>query len=156
MKTLIPTYHHDIQLKSIRLLSLSSSVSKDFNVDDTQDIVVDVSFGNIGKAINSTLGNAYLKTRVEGVKLGEVIFEIESVYEGTCISDKEIQMDEFNFFLKMQAIPMLWSYARETINNTMQKMNLNPVLLPVLNISEMMSSLKQSKDSMEEIGDVSR
>ena len=137
---------HNIQLKSIRIVSLNCFVDSDFSNQDNESINVETNVGNYGEVINELEGRAFLKTKVEGKKEGEIVFQIEIIYEGTCLSEKVVDQIEYEFFLEVQAIPMLWSYARETINNTMLKMGLKPILLPVLNITEIINNMKKSKD----------
>lgn len=138
-------YYHNIQLKSVRIVSLNSFISSEFNDDDKESIIVETSIGNFGEVLNKTKGKSFLKTKVEGTNEEGIIFEIEVVYEGICESSEPITEDEFEFFLEVQSIPMLWSYSRETINNMMLKMNLRPILLPVLNITEIMNNIRESR-----------
>lgn len=145
--------HHDIQLKSIRVISLNSFVDLDFGEVKNENIKVETSIGNFGEVLSDTKGKCFLKTKVKGIKEEEKVFEIEVIYEGICESNKVLKEEEFKFFLEVQSIPMLWSYVRETINSIMLKMNLSPILLPVLNITEMMNDINKSRKNREEKGD---
>lgn len=137
---------HNIQLESIRIVSLNCFVDDEFDNSNNESIKVETNIGNYGEVINETEGKAFLKTGVEGKKDEQVVFSIEIIYEGICSSKKAIDKEEYEFFLEVQSIPMLWSYARETINNIMLKMGLKPILLPVLNISEIIKNMKEAKD----------
>ena len=138
-------YLHNIRLKEIRIISLNSFVDKDVENYDTEKVKVETSIDNFSEIINNKEGKTYLKTRIEGKIYEETDFRIEVVYEGICVSEKDVDKKEYEFFLEVQSIPMLWSYTRETINNTMLKMGLKPILLPVLNITELIEKMK-SKD----------
>lgn len=148
MDKITKIHHHDIQLKSVRVISLNSFISSDLNDDNTEVINVETSIGNFGEVLSDTKGKSFLKTKVEGTNEGLTIFEIEVVYEGLCESIERVDKDEFEFFLEVQSVPMLWSYTRETINNMMLKMNLKPILLPVLNINEIMTSISKSREGV--------
>lgn len=148
MEKITKRHHHDIQLKSVRVVSLNSFISSDLNDDNTEVINVETSIGNFGEVLSDTKGKSFLKTKVEGTNEGSTIFEIEVVYEGLCESIERVDKDEFEFFLEVQSVPMLWSYTRETINNMMLKMNLKPILLPVLNINEIMTSISKSREGV--------
>lgn len=139
---------HDIQLKSIRVVSLNCAVNADYDKIEKDSLSIETSIGNYGEVLNDYKGKTYLKTKIEATMEDEIIFEIELVYEGICKSFKKVDKDEFEFFLELQSIPMLWSYSRETINNMMLKMNLQPILLPVLNITEIMKEMEKSKDGV--------
>lgn len=142
-------YHHDIQLKSVRTVSINSFVISDFHDNySKENINVETSIGNFSETISETKGKAFLKTKVEGTSEEKIIFEIEIVYEAICESIKPINKKEFEFFLNVQSIPMLWSYSRETVNNIMLKMNLKPILLPVLNITEIMEQIRKSRGDL--------
>jgi preprotein translocase subunit SecB len=137
---------HNIQLEFLRILSLNCYVEDNFDVGNSDDIKIEISIENYGEVISNTKGNTYLKTKVEG-KWGEkAVFNIELTYEGICKAENEVDQKEFKFYLEMQSVPMLWGYTRETINNIMFKMGLKPILLPVLNITEIMEKLRQVKD----------
>lgn len=142
--------YHNIQLKSVRLVSINSFVSSDFNdTDDKENINVETSVGNFGEVISEIKGKTFLKTKVKGTIEEKTIFEIETIYEGVCESIKKIDEKEFEFFLNVQSIPMLWSYSRETINNIMLKMNLRPILLPVLNITDIINKTINSREDVD-------
>lgn len=136
---------HNIQLKEIRVISLNSFVDKDSEDYETENIKVETNIGNFSEVINSRKGKTYLKIKIEGKKDEELVFRIELLYEGLCESQNDIDKEEYEFYLNVQSVPMLWSYARETVNNTMLKMGLKPILLPVLNITELIEKMK-SKD----------
>lgn len=136
---------HNIQLKEIRVISLNSFVDKDLEDYETENIKVETNIGNFSEVINSRKGKTYLKIKIDGKKDEELVFRIELVYEGVCVSENDIDKKEYEFYLNVQSVPMLWSYARETVNNTMLKMGLKPILLPVLNITELIEKMK-SKD----------
>lgn len=133
---------HNIQLKEIRVISLNSFVDKNLEDYETENIKVETNIGNFSEVINSRKGKTYLKIKIDGKKDEEPVFRIELVYEGVCVSENDIDKKEYEFYLNVQSVPMLWSYARETVNNTMLKMGLKPILLPVLNITELIEKMK--------------
>ena len=137
---------HDIQLESIRMVSLNCFVDDEFNNSNTGSIKVETNIGNYGEVINETEGKTFLKTEVKGKKDEQVVFNIEVIYEGICLSKNSIDKEEYEFFLEVQSIPMLWGYARETINNITLKMGLKPILLPVLNISKIIKDMREAKE----------
>ncbi|EOD01147.1 protein-export chaperone SecB [Caldisalinibacter kiritimatiensis] len=139
---------HNIQLKTIRVVSLSCFVDDNYHSLDNEKIKVETNIGNYGEVISDTEGKTYLKTKIQGKKEDQVVFQIEVVYEGLCISKKILDKKEYEFFLKVQSIPMLWSYTRETVNNIMVKMGLKPILLPVLNITEIIQGINKSKEDV--------
>lgn len=146
MKKIAEKDRHDIQLKSIRIVSLTSFVNTDLHEVNEESINVETSVGSFGEILTDIKGKTYLKTKIQGLREDETVFEIEVVYEGICESEKPVDEKEFEFFLEVQSIPMLWSYCRETINNTMLKMNLKPILLPALNITKIMNDIRKSKE----------
>ena len=150
MSKILKNHYHNIQLKSIRVVSLNSFVSADFDEANKENISIETTIGNFGEVLSETKGRTFLKTKVQGIKEDEIVFEIEVVHEGICENEGLLNEDEFRFFLEIQAIPMLWSYSRETINNIMLKMNLSPILLPVLNITEIMKDIKESRKEFRE------
>lgn len=133
---------HNIQLKEIRVISLNSFVDKNLEDYETENIKVETNIGNFSEVINSRKGKTYLKIKIDGKKDEEPVFRIELVYEGVCVSENDIDKKEYEFYLNVQSVPMLWSYARETVNNMMLKMGLKPILLPVLNITELIEKMK--------------
>ena len=135
MKMIESRYVHEIQLKSIRLLSLDSFIDNEFSDAESGDVQVDVSIGNYSEVKSLQEGKAFLKTRVSGTQGDQEIFSVEAIYEGVCFSQIELGEEEFKFFLEMQSIPMLWSYARDTVHSVTLKMGIEPILLPVLNIT---------------------
>lgn len=145
MKIITEKNCHNIQLKKVRLISLNSSINKDIEEYIDKGLKVETKVGNFSEVVNDKKGKAYLKTIVEGIQEDEPMFKIEVVYEGICESKKSVDKEELKFYLEIQSIPMLWSFARETINNIMVKMELKPVLLPTLNITDMINEIKSSK-----------
>ena len=137
---------HNIQLKFLRILSLNCYVEDSFDVWDSDDVKVEMNIENYGEVISNIKGNAYLKTKIEGKRGEKTVFNIELTYEGVCEAKNEVDKKEFKFYLETQSVPMLWGYTRETVNNMMFKMGLRPILLPVLNITEIMKRLRQVKD----------
>ncbi len=150
MKEIKKEHMHPIQLKSVRVVSLKSSVALDMEKYDNKDVRIAIEMNNLGEVINSNRGKTFLKTSVTGSKKDDEkceLFKIELTYEGECETEESIEENEFKFFLDIQSVPMLWSFSRETINNCMYKMGLDSVLLPVLNISELMQKTNsKSKD----------
>lgn len=149
MKNILLQYQHHIQLESIRVILLNSFMDLEFDEAKNENIEVETNIGNFGEVLSDTKGKCFLKTKVDGVRGGEKVFEIEVIYEGICQSDRPLSVDEFQFFLEVQTIPMLWSYVRETINNCMLKMGLSPILLPVLNISQIVNDIEKSRQNRE-------
>lgn len=140
MKSLDKSFYHNIQLSSVRMISLKSNINLNCN-DNNVD--VKISLDNYSEIISQRIGKCFLKTKIKGFvneKSDEEIFDIEVIYEGVCEGTIPIEEDEFSFFLDIQAVPMLWSFSRESINTCMHKMGLPPILLPVLNISQLIEA----------------
>jgi len=141
-------YYHAIQLKKIQMISLNSSYNENNDGMD-KNSQLSIKVDNAGKVTDKNKGVCYLKVTIESENKENELFNIEIVYKGYCESSVDIDEKDLNFYLKIQSIPMLWAYARESINNVIVKMGLPPIILPAVNIKAMMEAIS-NKDKMKE------
>ncbi|MBO0588900.1 protein-export chaperone SecB [Sporosarcina sp. E16_8] len=104
--------------------------------------------------INGIVNNkidAFLKTVVECKNTwdGESAIEIETVYRGTFLAKEEIGIDEFNHFVEVQTVPQLVPYVRALVASLSAQMNIDPIILPTMDIIQ---SLIQNAKSNESVG----
>lgn len=141
-------YYHSIQLKKIQMISLKSNYNEN-NEGVERNIPLSISIENAGKVTDKNKGVCYLKVNIESENKEKELFNIEVVYKGFCESSADIDEKELKFYLEVQSIPMLWAYARESINNAVVKMGLPPIVLPAVNINEIMEEIIK-KDKVKE------
>lgn len=98
------------------------------------------------KANSNKSGICYLKVDIGFEDKQKEIFNISVTYKGVCETINEVNEDELEFFLKVQSVPMLWAYARETINNVMLKMNLPPIILPAINVTDIIKKFEEESE----------
>ncbi|MGL4345113.1 MAG: protein-export chaperone SecB, partial [Cellulosilyticaceae bacterium] len=111
------------------------------------DIKVETTIEQNGEVRGPREGLTYLKTIIIGRTTNDQeVFGVEVVYEGRCQAKTPIDEKELRFYLEVQAVPMLWSFTRETVNNMTMKMGIKPILLPALNITDMLKHLSQQNE----------
>ncbi|EHI98162.1 hypothetical protein CDLVIII_1469 [Clostridium sp. DL-VIII] len=141
-------YFHDIQLKKIQMVSLKSTYNEK-NEGIEKKSPINININNGAKVTGTNKGVCYLRVEIGASEKENELFNIEVIYKGYCESSTNIDERNLRFYLEVQSIPMLWAYARETINNTIIKMGLPPVILPAVNINEIIGEISK-KDEMEE------
>lgn len=139
--------YHEIQLKNVQLLELNCKFNEEVKRKPGKNVPVSANIGSSSKVISSKLGVCYLKVEIGFEDKEEEKFSIDVIYRGICEVINEIGEDELKFFLEVQSIPMLWAYARETVNNIMLKMNLTPLVLPTINITDIMKKIKKENEN---------
>lgn len=135
--------YHGIQLKSVQLVELNCKFNEEVKRKPGKNTPVSINISNSSRVISSKLGICYLNVEIGFENKEEEIFSIDVTYKGICEVTDEIDEDELKFFLEIQSIPMLWAYIRETVNNIMLKMNLTPLVLPTINITNIAKKIKK-------------
>lgn len=138
--------YHEIQLRNVQLVELNCKFNEDIKMDTKKKIPISINTNSSSKVISSELGICYLNVKIGFEDKEEEIFNISVTYKSICETINEINKDELEFFLKVQSVPMLWAYARETINNVMLKMNLPPIVLPAINVIDIMKRFKEESE----------
>ena len=142
------TYFHAIQLKKIQMISLNCNYNER-NEESIKMSEIELDIDNGGIVTSRNKGICYLKVSVGFGNKQDEPFNIQVIYKGYCECLKDVEKKDFEFYLKIQSIPMLWAYARETINNNITKMGLPPIVLPAININEIIGEITK-KEGMEE------
>ena len=143
--------YHEIQLRNVQLVELNCKFNEVIKKDTKKRIPININMDSSSKIISNKLGACYLNVEIGFENKEEEIFNINVTYKGICEAINEIDKDEFEFFLKVQSVPMLWAYARETINNVMLKMNLPSIVLPAINITNIMKRFEEESENGREV-----
>ncbi|MBP2032696.1 preprotein translocase subunit SecB [Clostridium algifaecis] len=146
------TLYHDIQLKNIQMIGINCYLNEKIDTGKkiNTPLPLHIELKNESTVISSTRGISYLKVKVQFENKDNELFYIEVNYRGLCEAIRPIEEKNMKFYLKIQSVPMLWAYARETINNVMLKMGLPPIVLPALNINKMMDIMNEERKNVEE------
>ncbi|ERI94197.1 putative protein-export chaperone SecB [Clostridiales bacterium oral taxon 876 str. F0540] len=141
-------HYHSIQLKKIQLISLKSTYNES-NEGLEGNVPLSISLKNAGEVTDRNKGVCYLQVNIGSENKESELFNVEIVYKGFCESSVDISEKDLKFYLEVQSIPMLWAYARESINNIIVKMGLPPIILPAVNINEIIGEIIR-EDKMKE------
>lgn len=144
MKEILGNNLHQIQLKEVKLVHMSSST--DIEPVEGENIRVQTQIATKGEMLTNYKGRTMLKTEVRGYRSEQEVLNIEVIYVGICEAEECIDKKEWEVFLEVQAVPMLWSYTRETIQNICSKMGYYTIILPVLNITQLIQEMMGQKE----------
>lgn len=146
------TLYHDIQLKNVQMTGINCYLNEKLDADKkaSTPLPLNIELKNGSKVISSTRGISYLKVKIQFEDKNSELFYIEINYRGLCEAIRPIEKNDMEFYLKIQSVPMLWAYARETVNSVMLKMGLPPIILPAVNINKMIDIMNEGKKNMGE------
>ncbi|BAH07320.1 protein-export chaperone SecB [Clostridium kluyveri] len=146
------TLYHDIQLKNVQMTGINCYLNEKLDADKkaSTPLPLNIELKNGSKVISSTRGISYLKVKIQFEDKNSELFYIEVNYRGLCEAIRPIEKNDMEFYLKIQSVPMLWAYARETVNSVMLKMGLPPIILPAVNINKMIDIMNEGKKNMGE------
>lgn len=133
---------HSIQLKKVKLIKMDC---ENINLlDKINPENVDMKFNTEVNELDKKGG----KLRLEVIIQEENHFKVVIKYEGHFIVREDvndISEDELKFFLEIQAIPLLLSYVRETMNNTFVKMEID-MNMPVIDMNQIYANYLEIQD----------
>lgn len=111
----------------------------------------DLSFSFRMNPIKNNKVEAFLKTIVECKNTWDEdnLIEIESVYRGTFVAKEEIDPDEFNHFVEVQTVPQLVPYVRALVASLSAQMNIEPIVLPTMDIIQSLIQNIKNDESEE-------
>lgn len=142
-------HYHSIQLKKIQMVSLKANYNE-HNEGVERNTHISINLKNASKVIDKNKGVCYLQVKIESEIKENELFNIEVIYKGFCESSIDISEKDLKFYLEVQSVPMLWAYARESINSIIVKMGLPPIILPAININEVIEQLIKENEMKED------
>lgn len=134
---------HEIQLKKVDLIKINCDYDgKDVtNKESSTNISVNVK----GETIDETSGYSYIHI----IAINEVDgFKFEMIQRGLFISENDMidKKVEFEKFLAVQGIRILWSYVRETLYDISCRMLGKPFVLPTLDVMKTLTNANEKED----------
>lgn len=133
---------HDIQLLETRLSKVHCEVYDKKECKDSGGVNIQIS--TKGRAIDEINGCSIISVVVENE-----LFKFDITQRGDFRINGNIKIDKKDFekFLSVQGIRILWSYARESIFELSCKMLRKPLMLPTLDV---IKTIRNSEEHGEE------
>lgn len=133
---------HDIKLEEVELIECKSSkIDNDFIKEKQKknNVEVNVSLESEVEEIdfNDKCGASCLSTRLYAENKFDVFVKYKGYFNYKS-SSREIGDDEFVYFLEVQAIYMLLSYIRETVDMIFMKMGYSEIKMPIVDLNSLL------------------
>jgi len=74
---------------------------------------------------------------------------IECIYRGAFVTNEEIPASDFTEFVEVQTVPQLVPYARSLIASLSAQMNIDPIILPTMDIIQSLIKNARNEESEE-------
>lgn len=131
---------HQVQLEKVMLTELNCKKnSANVETQKIKPVDLEIETGVNSLNLEKREGVSFLKIIVSSKKN----FKVEVKYEGVfSIKSSLIEMDKeaLEYFLHIQAVPMLLSYARETVDMILLKMREEGARMPIINVSDLFNT----------------
>jgi len=136
--TLEDIVKHPVQLVKVQLKDVH--VSKYQICEDCGEITREITVSTNSTAENDELGYVEATMTISAIMNGEKYYDAVFTYIGECKNSKESSNErEFEIFLEVQAIRLIWPYFRETVPSILLKMGTEPFEIPTIDVFETIS-----------------
>lgn len=111
----------------------------------------DLSFGFKVSEVENNRITVFFKTVIDCKTLGsdENSISIECIYRGVFVSNEEINASDFTEFVEIQTVPQLVPYVRSLITSLSAQMNMDPIILPTMDIIQSLIKNARHEESEE-------
>lgn len=129
---------HPIQLVRIQLKDVH--VSKYILCEESGEVKREITVSTLAEAVDEKNGFVEATMSVNAFMNDQKYYDAIFTYRGECVNEKENPNDkEFEYFLQVQAIRLLWPYFRETVPGILIKMGTEPFEIPTIDVFETIS-----------------
>lgn len=131
--------NHDVQLKQVVLSKVEAELNEDLTVHG-----ISIKIKSWGKVISSKKGETYLN-----IQLGEkdiTPLYLNVIQKGICESQVELDEHEFETFLEVQGMRLIWSFARQSLYDLTSKMGVKPYILPTIDVLKTIQNNQSGND----------
>jgi len=140
--------NHPIQLKRVNLTNLK--VDKILNVEEVGDVERNITVSTRSSSENVINGTIEVTLSVEATLETKKYYSIAITYQGDCENSMpNITQKEYDYFLEVQAIRMIWPYFRETLPSLLYRMGAEPFQLPTIDVLNTIASTLDAKRENE-------
>ena len=143
---------HQVQLVNVELVKMNIEKNENVSLEELRNNPLKIKTNIWSKIKSDKEACMYLHLKAEFEQQENGLFEIDIVYKGTCkVHDSsDITKNDLETFFEYQSIRMLWPYLRETLTNTMLKMDVEPIKLPTVDVLKTLESTLESDENTDE------
>lgn len=134
---------HEIQLKKVELVRVNCECNGKEMVNKESKTNINVNVKS--EIVNEKSGYSYIHITVINDEEG---FHFEILQRGLFVSinDMTDKKDEFDKFLAIQGIRIMWSYVRESLYDISCRMIGKPFILPTLDVMKTLSNVEEKEE----------
>lgn len=146
--TLEDIIKHPIQLVRVQLKDVH--VEKYQFCEDQGEITREITVSTNSSAESEEVGFVEATMTISAKMNGENYYDASFTYVGECRKNQTTSNEhEFEFFLEVQAIRLIWPYFRETVPSILLRMGTEPFEIPTIDVLETISNNLGRFDSYE-------
>lgn len=138
--TLSKLVNHTLQLEETEVLEIDAKKFRDVQQQEALDISTKIK----SEVCSDKEGYSYIQIEL---KPASEDFYLKVIIRGKFLSEDALGQKQFDDFLLVQGVKILWSYAREVIYDITGKMLRKAFLLPTLDVTKTLTNAKiQNRD----------
>lgn len=146
--TLEDIIKHPIQLVRVQLKDVH--VTKYQFCEDQGDITREVNISTSSSVLSDEIGYVEATMTISAKMNGNSYYDAAFTYVGECRNSQTSNNEnEFEFFLEVQAIRLIWPYFRETVPSILLRMGTEPFEIPTIDVLETISKNLERSESYE-------